>query len=225
MPGKAKTLIVAALLLGPALAISATPQLGSEDINIAADMSTFDPRNDLHVLTGNVRVTQGDMSIASEQATAKGVQTDHSSYTFEKNVVIRSATAELKSDSANAVFAGGRIAEATVRGKPATFEQRGVTSDKNVQGRANVIVYDFGKGTVTLTQDVWFSYGGNQASGDTVVYSLRDQRVVVNPTNSTSSQGNGRVNITIRPGSGIVLPGTPQKRPPSDESEKTEKKE
>ena len=215
------TLLIASSLLAAALASAATPQLGAQDINIGADLSTFDPRNDIHVLTGNVRVTQGDMSIEAEQATAQGVQTDHSSYTFERNVHIRSPTADLKSDSANAKFSGGRIAEATVRGTPATFEQRGMATGKNVQGRANVIVYDFGKGTVTLTQDVWFSYGGNEFQGDTVVYSLRDQRIVANPANNaaTSPQGNGRVNITIRPGSGIVAPGTSQKQPETEKKE------
>jgi lipopolysaccharide transport protein LptA len=213
MPADMRRLLLAFVLTTPSVAFTATPQLGTEDINIGADLSTFDPRNDIHVLTGNVRVTQGEMSIEAEQATAKGVQTDHSSYTFERGVHMRSAAADLKSDTANAVFGNGRISEATVRGKPATFEQRGLTNDKSVRGRANVIVYDFGKGTVTLTQDVWFSYGGNEFRGDTVVYSLRDQRVLVNPT-GTATPSSGRVNITIRPGSGIVLPGAKDKSPP-----------
>jgi lipopolysaccharide transport protein LptA len=221
MPADMRAFALAIMLSAPAMAVSAVPQLGSEDINIGADLSTFDPRNDIHVLTGNVRVTQGEMSIESEQATAKGVQTDHSSYTFERGVHMRSAAADLKSDTANAVFSNGRIAEATVRGKPATFEQRGPATDKDVRGRANVIVYDFGKGTVTLTQDVWFSYGGNEFRGDTVVYSLRDQRVLVNPTGAPTTPTNGRVNITIRPGSGIVLPGSKNKSPsPPSEPEK-----
>jgi lipopolysaccharide transport protein LptA len=222
MPADIRALVLSMMLSVPLIASSAVPQLGSEDINIGADLSTFDPRNDIHVLTGNVRVTQGEMSIESEQATAKGVQTDHSSYTFERAVHMRSAAADLKSDTANAVFTNGRIAEATVRGKPATFEQRGPATDKDVRGRANVIVYDFGKGTVTLTQDVWFSYGGNEFRGDTVVYSLRDQRVLVNPTGAPTTPSNGRVNITIRPGSGIVLPGSKKDKPslPPSEPEK-----
>ena len=211
-----------ALLLSAAAAWSATPALSStENINLAADVLNSDARNDVHVMNGNVRITQADMFIEAQQATAKGLQTDHSTWTFERDVHLQSLAADLRSNTANAVFANGRIAAATVRGTPATFEQRNVGANKNVRGRANVIEYDFGKGTVTLTQDVWFSYGGNEVRGDTVIYNLRDERVVVNPT-GTSASGSGRVNITIRPGSGIKVPGAEEKRPATTEPEKKE---
>jgi lipopolysaccharide transport protein LptA len=134
-------------------------------------------------------------------------------------VHLRSAAAELRSNTASASFTSGQIAAATVRGTPAVFEQRNAAADKNVRGRAHVIDYDFSKGTVTFTQDVWFSYGGNEFRGDTVVYNLRDERLVVNPT-GTSSSGSGRVNITIRPGGGLNLPGTSIKRAPAAPTEK-----
>ena len=56
-----------------------------------------------------------------------------------------------------------------------------------------------------MTEDVWFSYGGNEFRGNTVVYNVNDERVVVNP-GGTSNSG-GRVNITIKPGTGRQLPG------------------
>jgi lipopolysaccharide transport protein LptA len=216
-------------LIGCAIALfvstaswSATPALSSaENINLAADVLNSDARNDVHVMNGNVRITQADMSIEAEQATAKGLQTDHSTWTFERGVHLQSLAADLRSNTANAVFTNGRIAEATVRGTPATFEQRNAGANKTVRGRANVIEYDFAKSTVTLTQDVWFSYGGNDIRSDIVVYNLKDERVVGNPA-GTSSSGTGRVNITIRPGSGIKLPGTADKPAAPAEPEKKE---
>lgn len=218
VPKRADLPVLAALPLFVALGASAAvPELGSEAINLSADVVNSDPRNDVHVMSGNVRVTQGQMSMEAEQATATALRSDHSRWTFERSVQIRTAQADLKSNTASAVFAAGQIAEATVKGTPASFEQRSATADKNVRGRANVIEYDVTKGTVKLTQDVWFSYGGNEFRGDTVIYNINDERVVVNPGGNNSGSG-GRVNITIRPGSGTILPGsqpTPQTAPQS----------
>ncbi len=102
------------------------------------------------------------------------------------------------------------------------FEQLDAAADKNVRGRANVIEYDFATGTVKMTQNVWFSYGGNEFRGDTVIYNVKDERVVVNPGGNGTG---GRVNITIRPGSGQGLPGgmtLPKNPAPTGKNEKKE---
>ena len=38
----------------------------TENINLAADVVNSDLRNDIHVLSGNVRITQGEMSMEAE---------------------------------------------------------------------------------------------------------------------------------------------------------------
>ena len=205
-----------ALMLLPTVALAATPP--AEGINITADLQDSSLREDVHVLTGNVRITQADMSMEAEKATVSGLQTDRSRWTFERGVHIRSAKADLQADTADATFASGRVAEATVQGSPAAFEQLDATDDKKVSGRAKVIEYDFGKGTVRMSQDVWFSYGGNEFRGDTVVYNLNDERVVVNPGAKRGS--GGRVNITIKPGSVPALPGSQTKPSPQTKPEK-----
>lgn len=209
--------LITGLLLLPSLAAhAATPS--TEGINISADLQDSNLRDDVHVLTGNVRITQADMSMEAEKATVNGLQTDRSRWTFERGVHIRSSKADLRADTADALFASGRVSEATVKGTPAQFEQLDAAADKKVSGRAKVIEYDFGKGTVKMTQDVWFSYGGNEFRGDTVVYNLNDERVVVNPG---ATRGNGgRVNITIKPGSVPALPGAQNKPPPATPPEK-----
>ncbi|HMN45338.1 MAG TPA: LptA/OstA family protein [Povalibacter sp.] len=206
------------LLALPAGAANA-PALGTEDIHLSADLLDSDARNDEHVMTGNVRITQGAMSMQADQATVNGLQSENSRWQFERNVHIRTAEADLKSNSADAVFAAGRIAEATVHGTPAIFEQLNAeTADKNVHGRAGTIEYDFAKGLVKMTQDVWFSYGGNEFRGDTVIYNLNDERVMVNPGGGGNNAG-GRVNITIKPGTPIKLPGS---QTPGDKGGSTE---
>lgn len=195
---------------------AAVPTLTGGEIKLSADVVNSDPRNDVHVMSGNVRVTQGAMSMEAEQATATDLQSDHSRWTFERSVHITTADADLKSNSASAVFAGGQLTEAVIKGSPASFEQRNPSADKNVRGRANVIEYDFAKGTVKLTDNVWFNYGGNEFRGNTVVYDLKDERVTVNSAGvNTDGKAPGRVNITIRPGTGQIIPGLPDK--PADE--------
>ncbi len=51
---------------------AAVPLTGTESINLAADVLNSDTRNDVHVMSGNVRITQADMSMEAEQATATG---------------------------------------------------------------------------------------------------------------------------------------------------------
>ena len=164
-------------------------------IKFDADVVDSDLRNDSHVLGGNVHVTQGTSSIDADKATATALQSPRSRWTFDRDVHIQTAEADLKSNNATAAFVDGKIATAVAKGTPALFEQRRGPADKLVRGRAGVIDYDVGKGVVRLSDQVWFSYGGNEFRGNVVVYNIRDERVVVNP----AGEEKGRVNITIKP--------------------------
>jgi lipopolysaccharide transport protein LptA len=197
------------------LAQGAAPDINTAGINISADLYDSSLRDDVHVLTGNVKITQAGMSMEAEKATVSGMQANHGRMDFERDVHIHSAQADLRADTADATFANGQITTATAKGSPARFEQLGTPAAKKTSGRAQIIEYDFAKGTVKLSQNVWFSYGGNEVRGDIVIYDLNNQRVVVNPgANATSG---GRVNITIKPGSVPGLPGAPKK--PDDKPE------
>lgn len=188
---------LALLTLLPTM-VGAAVELGDEQINLAADIVHVDPRKDIQELLGNVRISQGNVSLQAQKATAQGMQGEHGRATFDRSVHISTAEAELRSETASASFEGGQIAEAVAKGAPASFEQRNTSNDKRVRGRANTIEYDFTTGTVKLTDNVWFSQGGNEFRGDTLIYYVRDERVVMNPGGTQS----GRVNITIRPRNG-----------------------
>jgi lipopolysaccharide transport protein LptA len=202
--------LIAITLLVSATAGAAAPRLSNEPIDLTADVGTLDPRKDVQELSGNVRIRQGEISMEAQKATGTAMQSDHGRWTFERAVRIRTAEADLKSDSASATFANGQIAEAVAQGTPATFEQRNATADKRVRGRANKIEYDFDKGTVKLTDNVWFAQGGNEFRGDALIYYVRDERVVMNPGGKQS----GRVNITIRPRNSTNKSKPAQANPP-----------
>jgi lipopolysaccharide transport protein LptA len=175
-----------------------------DTLNWDADVVTSDFRTDTLEISGNVRVTQGPMSIQAGTATANEARSENSRWTFEKSVHIVTSEAELQSDSASAAVVGGQLARARAEGSPAQFEQRGGRADRHVRGRAGVIEYDFLAGVVKLTDQVWFSNGKDEFRGDVVIYNVRDERLQINPG------GEGRVRGIIRPqGRTTVSPPAP----------------
>ncbi|NJO13316.1 MAG: hypothetical protein HC872_07480, partial [Gammaproteobacteria bacterium] len=76
----------------------------------------------------------------------------------------------------------------------ASFEQKLENGD-TARGRADDIEYDFDEATVRLSRDAYLTDGRNDISGETLVYSIRDERVLAN----AEEQGDERVHITINP--------------------------
>ena len=158
-------------------------------LNADADVVTSDFRTNTLEFSGNVRVTQGPMSIQAGAAKADDFRSENSRWSFEKSVHIVTAEADLQSDSANAAVVGGQLSRARAAGSPAQFQQRGGSADRQIRGRAGVIEYDFAAGIVKLTDQVWFSNGKDEFRGDVLIYNVRDERV----------QSQGRVRGIIRP--------------------------
>ncbi|HKQ16047.1 MAG TPA: LptA/OstA family protein [Steroidobacteraceae bacterium] len=180
-----------------------------------AKVVTSDFRTDTLEISGDVRVTQGPMSIQAGAAKARDVRSQNSRWTFENSVHIVTSEAELQSDTASAAVVAGQLARARAQGSPAQFAQRGGKTDAQVRGRAGVIEYDIAAGIVKLTDNVWFSNGKDEFRGDVVIYNVRDERVQINPG------GQGRVRGIIRPRQGTAAtapaptPPPPQPQPES----------
>ena len=204
--------VAGALLLATLVTTAVAAELArpGDAFNWDAEVVTSDFRTDTLEFSGNVRVTQGPMSIQAGAAKATDVRSENSRWSFQKSVHIVTSEAELESDSASAAVVGGQLARARAEGSPAQFEQRGGRADRQVRGRAGVIEYDFIAGIVKLTDNVWFSNGKDEFRGDVVVYNVRDERVQINPG------GQGRVRGIIRPQSTKApapTPAPPQTQP------------
>ncbi len=78
-------------------------------------------------------------------------------------------------------------------GSPATFSQQ--RGRQAAQGRAERIDYDLATGRVRLSGGAWLSDGNNEITGSTLVYSMREERVVA----EAGEQGGQPVRITINP--------------------------
>lgn len=177
--------------LGLAAALAATPRV-ADPIDVEAESSDFDYRRGVLVFR-KVRIAQGESRVAADQATATGLEFDDSRWQFEGNVQISAEGGQLASDAASVRFVANQIASAEVTGRPARFSQ--TRGERQAEGRAERIHYDLAEGRVRLSGGAWLSDGRNEITGSTLVYSIRDERVLA----EADEQGGQPVRITINP--------------------------
>jgi len=189
----AALIVASAALATPDKDAPPTLQLNdAQPIQLEARSTDFDYKNNTLVFHG-VRIAQGGLSIEADDGTATGLDFKDSHWVFRGNVRIAVPDGTLSSDEARISFAGNLIATAEITGTPAQFEQK---RDKGIaRGRAHKIEYQPSAGTVRLSEEAWLSDGDNEISGQTLVYNMRDQRVIANP----DEQGSQPVRITINP--------------------------
>jgi lipopolysaccharide transport protein LptA len=214
---------VGVMLLCALSPVSFAAQVETQDESFrwTADVLDSNFRSDTLELLGNVRVEQGPMSIEAEQATANAFRSENSRWQFQNDVKVRTADADLASETASAAFQSNQLVQARVEGSPAQFEQRGGT-ERTVRGRARVIEYDVTGNTVTLKGDVWFSYGKDEFRGDTVIYNIRDERVRVNPDGESPGRVEGIIRPRARADASSSTPAPNDIEAPSSESKGTD---
>lgn len=169
------------------------PRRGELPIDVDAASSDFDYRNNT-LLFREVIITQGAVQVRANEATATGLDFENSEWVFRGNVRIKVEGGSLNSDEARVSFVDNRIARAVISGSPASFEQK-LENGEMARGRSATIEYDFDDSTVRLRRDAYLTDGRNDISGETLVYSIRDQRVLAN----AEEQNDERVHITINP--------------------------
>ncbi|HEY4446561.1 MAG TPA: lipopolysaccharide transport periplasmic protein LptA [Steroidobacteraceae bacterium] len=182
-----------------ALALPASSQaiaahVEQQAISLDAQSSELDYKNN-NLLFHKVRITQGNMSVAADQAQATGLDFENSHWVFRGNVKITMDQGQLTSEEAEITFAKKLLSKAIVNGKPAAFEQHIAKTGKLAQGRADSIDYDVAKGVVHLSQNAWLSDGQNEIRGESLKYNVLAQNIVA----EASEQGSQRVHIIITP--------------------------
>jgi lipopolysaccharide transport protein LptA len=181
-----------------ALALPAIQALAAhveqQAISLDAQSSELDYKNN-NLIFRKVRITQGDMSVAADQAQATGLDFENSRWVFRGNVKITMNQGLLTSDEAEITFAKKLLSKAIVNGNPAAFEQRIEKTGKLAQGRADSIDYDVAKGVVHFSKNAWLSDGQNEIRGESLKYNVLAQNIVA----ESSEQGSQRVHIIITP--------------------------
>ena len=181
-----------------ALALPASQALAAhveqQAISLDAQSSELDYKNN-NLIFRKVRITQGDMSVAADQAQATGLDFENSRWVFRGNVKITMDQGQLASDEAEVTFAKKLLSKAVVNGNPATFEQRIAKTGKLAQGHADTIDYDVAKGVVHLSKNAWMSDGDREILGESLKYNVLAQTIVA----ESAEQGSQRVRIVITP--------------------------
>jgi lipopolysaccharide transport protein LptA len=181
-----------------ALALPASQALAAhveqQAISLDAQSSELDYKNN-NLIFRKVRITQGDMSVAADQAQATGLDFENSRWVFRGNVKITMDQGQLTSDEAEITFAKKLLSKAIVNGNPAAFEQRSAKTGKLAQGRADTIDYDVAKGVVHFAKNAWLSDGQNEIRGESLKYNVLAQNIVA----ESAEQGSQRVHIIITP--------------------------
>jgi lipopolysaccharide transport protein LptA len=147
------------------------------------------------LLFRKVKISQGTMSVAADQARATGLDFEDSHWVFQGNVKIIVEQGQLTSDEADVTFKKKLLVKALVNGKPAEFEQRIANSGRPVRGKAETIDYDVDQSIVRLSKNAWLSDGQNEIRGEMLKYNILDRKMVA----ESADQSSQRVHITITP--------------------------
>ncbi|HEY5263391.1 MAG TPA: lipopolysaccharide transport periplasmic protein LptA [Steroidobacteraceae bacterium] len=188
----ALTFAFALTLAAPSAHAIAAP--AQQPITLDAQSSELDYKNN-NLIFRKVKITQGSMSVAADEAHATGLDFDNSHWVFRGNVKITMDQGQITSDEAEITFAKKLLTKAIVNGNPAAFEQRIAKTGKVAQGRADSIDYDVTKGVVHFSKNAWLSDGQNEIRGESLKYNVRAQNIVA----ESSEQGSQRVHIIITP--------------------------
>jgi lipopolysaccharide transport protein LptA len=187
-----KALALAAFALQTSLCVAA--HVEQQAILIEAQSSEMDFKNN-NLIYRKVRITQGTMSVAADQAQGSGLDFDNSHWVFRGNVKIAMQQGLLTSDEADITFTNKLLSKAVVNGKPAAFEQRLAKTGKLAQGHADSIDYDVIKGVVHFSKNAWLSDGQNEIRGESLKYNVLAESVVA----EAAEQASQRVHIIITP--------------------------
>ena len=195
----AASILRALSLFALALPASAAPaqhvEQQQQSILLEAQSFDLDYKNN-NMIYHKVRIAQGAMSVAADQAQASGLDFETSSHwVFRGNVKIAMEGGQLISDEADVTFAKKLLAKAIANGNPATFEQRIVKTGKVAHGRAETIDYDVTKGVVHLSKNAWVSDGDREIQGESLTYNVLTQTIRA----ESAEQGSQRVHIIITP--------------------------
>lgn len=180
------------LLAGATPAAWAADARRDEPVTVDAESSDFDYKSS-RLVFNRVRITQGDIVVDATRATATGLDFLDSRWQLEGEVRIKATEGTLSSDNATVNFKDNRVTRAEIHGKPAEFTK--VSAKQTARGHANDIVYEVEPGTIRLTGDAWLSDGHNEIRGASLVYSMKEERVVA----TAAEQGSQRVRIVINP--------------------------
>jgi lipopolysaccharide transport protein LptA len=190
--------VVITTLTGPSGTINMGA--GKPPVSLSAQKFEADYKTQVTHLRGDVKISQGDISVTADEAQGQATSKDSKSYhwVFTGKVHVRAESqGDLRADRGIVEIVNGALASALVTGSPATFEQTRSTSDRLIKGHAATIDYEVAAGAVKLTGDAFLSdqQNDNDMHSPTIIYNVRDRRI----EGDVGGDAGGRVRMRITP--------------------------
>jgi lipopolysaccharide export system protein LptA len=179
-------------------------------INLNASWSELDRRNN-RLLFRQLHITQGQLSIRADEASASPADFADSVWIFTGNVRILDAGTEAEGDRAELRFRNNGLKSAVLQGNPARFSQPRSGDVAPTRGQAGELNYDLATGTILMAGDASLSDGTNEITGARITYDLRREVV----TAGSDAGGPVRMRITPKPRNGDA-PSAPPAPPAPD---------
>lgn len=180
-------------LILPASAATILP-VSREPIALDAESSEYD-RSGNRLMFRQVRITQGGLSIAADQAVANNLDFAASTWEFEGHVELRGQGTRILADSASVRFSNHQLVHATAAGAPATFERDATPELRALSGEAEVIDYDARESRLELRGAARLVDGSNRFNGHQLVYLVEEDRLLASSSESRGEQ----VSVVITP--------------------------
>jgi lipopolysaccharide transport protein LptA len=157
--------------------------------NVVVDYKT---RQTLMHLNGDVKISQGEMSVAADAAEATMLDAKNSHWVFSGNVHVRAEReGDLRADHATVEITNSALASARVTGSPSQFEQTRSQNGNLAKGHSSTVDYDVMAGTVKLTGDAFLSLsdGQNVMKAPSITYNVRDRQIEGAGDSATGERG------------------------------------
>jgi lipopolysaccharide transport protein LptA len=176
------------------LPASAQTDDGPLQVVIDAESTAYDGNAGMLRFTG-LKLTQGDISIESDDARSTGLDFESTTWHLVGNVVFDIDGSHIESGSADLTFEDFELQAATIAGSPATFEIRRAGADQPTFASARRLHYDVADGVIEFSGDASITEGGNRIAAETLAYNIRERRV-----NAVASGApDDRVKVTFTP--------------------------
>jgi lipopolysaccharide transport protein LptA len=180
-------------------------------ISLDADSTEVDGKSSMLMFRG-LRLTQGNIGIAADEARASKLDFEDSVWQFSGNVVIDTENGHVECESADLKFSGHQLRQANISGSPATFQTKRPGSDENTNAEAQRLNYDFVAGSIEFSGNAVITEAGNKISSDFLVYSITEQRI-----NAQSGANGDRVKIIYTPKDDELVPTEIETPEPADD--------
>jgi lipopolysaccharide transport protein LptA len=162
--------------LASALALAAGAQ-DNEELQFTSGPLVLDRQTNM-MRAKAPRITQGNLTIAADDALATGFEfAEAGEFRLTGNVRVEVDTAVMEADSAVFTFTGGQLSRGELEGTPVSFSDLDQASQSRVTGSAGKMSYDYVARTLRMTGNASVQLDRREVFGCDLIYDFRAERV------------------------------------------------